>query len=294
MLFLSFKQFSKLGRVLRTTLPYWYRKSGSSVCCLWLSGGGRRCWISIQLTDKLLQAVLVETKVVWIGQPMLITGVLNADLVVIPCLAKGISAGRYVDLALAYSLGLVLLLLLLVILVGRMALVLIGIFLLVALMRWLLLLPCFVTGRWFTPHFSAVARFPIDAWLLMFLPVYVTLCGLPVGQILLKGLPRRLLVLFRISGDVYREKLESGSWGCCAGSSGCYLSPQLLMSFWTIWCRSAEEGLFRAYSRAGGPTEAGIVLNFLAEVFCEFVAGVWEVELLVGRGSGRLYRAKSG
>ena len=38
-------------------------------------------------------------------KPMLIAGGLNADPAVIPCLAKGISAGRYVDLALAYSLG---------------------------------------------------------------------------------------------------------------------------------------------------------------------------------------------
>ena len=27
--------------------------------------------------------------------------------------------------------------------------------------------------------------------------------------------------------------------------------------FWTMWCKSAEAGLFRAYSKAGGPTEAG-------------------------------------
>ena len=36
---------------------------------------------------------------------MLIAGDLNGDPAVIPCLAKGISAGRLVDLALAYSLG---------------------------------------------------------------------------------------------------------------------------------------------------------------------------------------------
>ena len=39
------------------------------------------------------------------GQPVLITGDLNADPAVIPCLARGISAGRFVDLTLAYSLG---------------------------------------------------------------------------------------------------------------------------------------------------------------------------------------------
>ena len=36
---------------------------------------------------------------VCVGQPMLIAGDLNADPAVIPCLAKGMSAGRYVDLA---------------------------------------------------------------------------------------------------------------------------------------------------------------------------------------------------
>ena len=40
-----------------------------------------------------------------IGQPLLNAGDLNADPAVIPCFAKGISAGRFVDLALAYSLG---------------------------------------------------------------------------------------------------------------------------------------------------------------------------------------------
>ena len=47
--------------------------------------------------------------------------------------------------------------------------------------------------------------------------------------------------------------------------------------FWSIWSRHAEAGLFRAYSKAGGPT----ALPFLVEVCYVFVAGVWEVELLV-------------
>ena len=40
-----------------------------------------------------------------VGQLMLIAGDLNADPAVIPCLAKDISAGKFVDLALAYSHG---------------------------------------------------------------------------------------------------------------------------------------------------------------------------------------------
>ena len=58
-----------------------------------------------QLTDKLLQAVLAGARVVCTGQPLLIAGDLNADPAVIPCLAKAISAGWFVDLALAYSFG---------------------------------------------------------------------------------------------------------------------------------------------------------------------------------------------
>ena len=41
----------------------------------------------LRLTDKLLQAVLAEAQVVCIGQLMLVAGNLNADLVVILCLA---------------------------------------------------------------------------------------------------------------------------------------------------------------------------------------------------------------
>ena len=49
---------------------------------------------------------------------------------------------------------------------------------------------------------------------------------------------------------------------------------------WFICSRSAEDGLFHADSRAGGPLRPAALL-FLVEVCYVFVAGVWEVELLV-------------
>ena len=55
----------------------------------------------LQLTDKLLQAVLAEAQAVCVGQLLLVSGDLDAGPAVIPCLAKGISAGRFVDLVLA-------------------------------------------------------------------------------------------------------------------------------------------------------------------------------------------------
>ena len=39
------------------------------------------------------------------GQPLLVVGDFNADLGVIPCLAKGISSGPFFDLVLAHPVG---------------------------------------------------------------------------------------------------------------------------------------------------------------------------------------------
>ena len=100
----QFQKFFKLGRVLRTMLP----TAQGGVVHLFVVYGYQGAEVDadkLQLTDRFLQVVLAVAQVVCVGQPMLIAGDLNADPAVIPCLAKGISAGRYVDLALAYSQG---------------------------------------------------------------------------------------------------------------------------------------------------------------------------------------------
>ena len=99
----QFKEFFRLGLVLRTTLP---TGKGGVVHLFVVYGyqGAEEDADQLQLTDKLLQAVLAEAQVVCIGQPTLIAGDLGADPAVIPCLANGISAGRYIDLALTCSL----------------------------------------------------------------------------------------------------------------------------------------------------------------------------------------------
>ena len=100
-LLLSLKKFFRLGRVLRTTLPT--KEGVVHLFVVYGYQGAEEDADQLQLTDKLLQAVLAEAQVVCLGQPMLIAGDLNADPAVNPCLAKGIASGRYVDLALAYS-----------------------------------------------------------------------------------------------------------------------------------------------------------------------------------------------
>ena len=94
----------QVGSGFENHSSYCSRRSGSSFVVYGYQGAEEDA-DKLQLTDRLLQAVLAEAQAVCIGQPLLIAGDLNADPAVIPCLAKGISAGRYVDLALAYSLG---------------------------------------------------------------------------------------------------------------------------------------------------------------------------------------------
>ena len=154
----QFEEFFRLGRVLRTTLP---TGKGGVVHLFVVYGyqGAEDDADKLQHTHRLLQAFLAEAQVVCVGQPLLIAGDLNADPAVIPCLAKGISAGRYVDLALAYSLG-----------AGLTP---------DATCRFSreegtgirrdFFVGCpialAVTDRWFIPHFSVVARFCTDAWM---------------------------------------------------------------------------------------------------------------------------------
>ena len=159
----QFQEFFKLGRAMRTTLP---TAQGGVVHLFVVYGcqGAEEDADKLRLTDHLLQAVLVEAQVVCVGQPMLIAGDLNADPAVIPCLAKGISAGRYVDLTLAYSQG-----------AGLAPDVtcrfsrddgtgsrrdfFVGCPGALAASQ-----ACYVTDRWFTPHCSLIARFRIGAW----------------------------------------------------------------------------------------------------------------------------------
>ena len=152
-----------MGQVLRTTLP---TGKGGVVHLFVVYGyqGAEEDADQLLLTDRLLQAVRAEAEVVCVGQPMLIAGDLNADPAVLPCLAKGISAGWFVGLALAYSRG-----------AGiapdatcrfkreggagsRRDFI-VGCFNALAASD-----ACFVTDRWFTPHFSVVARFNIEGW----------------------------------------------------------------------------------------------------------------------------------
>ena len=185
-----------MGRVLRTTLLT--GKGGVSHVFVVYGYQGAE---EDPDTDKLLQAVLAEAQVVCIGQPLLITGDLNADPAVIPCLAKGISAGRFVDLALAYSLG-----------AGRKPDATCKFRredCVVSRRDFIVRCPnappasttCLVTDRWFTPHFLyLLALILTDGRLMLPALRFVSRSGLLAGLTLPMGPPRRLLVLSRMPG----------------------------------------------------------------------------------------------
>ena len=59
----------------------------------------------LSLTEQLFDAALGELSVVSRGQPCLLVGDFNVEPTKIPCLAKGISAGLWVDLGRGLGLG---------------------------------------------------------------------------------------------------------------------------------------------------------------------------------------------
>ena len=216
---------------------------------------------------------------------MLIAGDLFADPAVIPCLAKGISACRYVDLALAYSLG-----------VGLIP---------DATCRFrreegtgsrrdffvgcrnalAASVACFVTDRWFTHHFSGVARFCLDAWMAdVACPI---VCQPMWPACWIDTLDRSSSSATR--AVQYRDELGQVPGDVVLALRGA-ISRSAVDDFWAIWCKSAEEGLFRAYSRAGGPTEAGssaFLRRGLLPIRSRRLGG----RAVGSRGSSRLYRA---
>ena len=186
---------------------------------------------------------------VCIGQPLLIAGDLNADPAVIPCLSEGIYSGRFVDLALAYSReaglapdatcrfnreeG-----------TGSR-----GDFFLGSPNALAAADACYVTGWWFTPHFSVLARFRIGAWMaddacpVVCQPVWPA-CWLDTPD-------RSSSSSTRVVQDVWDVYLDERGVVPEEVVLLDAVSRSSVDDSWSIWSRNAEAGLFRAYSKAG-------------------------------------------
>ena len=197
----EFKEYFWLGRAMRVTLP---TGEGGVVHLLWFMGvrGLRRMLKNFCILIS--YSAPSSQKPRWcVGQPLLVVGDLNADPGIIPCLAKGIAAGRFVDLALAHSIG-----------AGKEPEVTCRFRLDDCAGSWrdsIVACPnalaasctCHVTDRWFTPHFPI-----LNGLLRCLAPVPLSLFGLQVGLTLRIGrLPPPLCV-------GYLGDLSGGVVGC--------------------------------------------------------------------------------
>ena len=100
----QFRRFFDCGRALRCLLPV---ASGRFLHLVVLYGyqGADGDAERLSLTDQLLDAALGELRVVALDQPCLIVGDFNVEPTKIPCLAKGILAGLWVDLEGSWALA---------------------------------------------------------------------------------------------------------------------------------------------------------------------------------------------
>ena len=100
----QFKSFFDCGRAVRCLLPL---ASGRflHICVLYGYQGADTDAEQLALTDQLFDAALGELHAVALGQPCLLVGDFNVEPTKIPCLAKGISAGLWVDFGEAWAIA---------------------------------------------------------------------------------------------------------------------------------------------------------------------------------------------
>ena len=92
----QFKKFFECGRAVRCVLPPGLGRFMHLVVLYGYQGADTDAE-QLALTEHLFDATLVEFSVVARGQPCLLVGDFNVEPTKIPCLAKGISAGLWVD-----------------------------------------------------------------------------------------------------------------------------------------------------------------------------------------------------
>ena len=271
------KDFFRLGRVLRTTLPTGKGGVVHLFVIYGYQGGGGGC------RSASLQAVLAEAQVVRVVSLCLLLVTSSPVL-----LRVFLLVGMLIWL-LRILWGLVLLLTLLVDLVGRRALVLVGISL--SAVPMLLLRP-----RLFLLRMGGsllIFRFSVHAWMVDVAcpvacqPVWLA-CWLDTPERSSSSSTRVVQDVWDVCREelgVVPEEVVLALWDAASRSS--------FDDFWSIWSRSAELGLFRAYSGARGPTEAGSA-DFLGRGLSRIRNRRLGARAVGSRGSRRSNRASQG
>ena len=180
---------------------------------------------------------------------------------------------------------LVLLLMLLVGLVGRRVLVFVGFFFVGCPGALAASHACHATERWFTLHFSVLARFRIGAWMadvacpVVCQPIWPA-CWLDTPDTSSSSSTRVVQDVW----DIFWEELGVVPEDVilALGEGGGAVSRSSVGDLWSKWSCSAEAGLvyFGLIPKMEGPLKLA-ALPFLVEVCYGFLAGVWEAEQLV-------------
>ena len=258
----QFKAFFDCGRVTRCTLPL---GAGRFMHLVVLYGyqGAVTDPEQLALTDQLFDATLAELSVVARGQPCLLVGDFNVEPTKIPCLAKGISAGLWVDLEGSWALA-----------AGRQPSstcrrewgsvggtrrdFMVGCPLLTAAV-----LDCAVQAdRWIAPHLAVRALFDYGRWScsvaqqVRFSPLWPA-SWLPAVD---ESRGSKSVEVHRV-WEVYDDRLQFMS------QREAFLLDESLEAgdvsrAWLVWSHAAESALVDAYSFAGGPRPChGFVLG---------------------------------
>ena len=264
----QFKSFFDCGRAVRCLLPL---ASGRflHLCVLYGYQGADTDSEQLALTDQLFDAALGELYVAALGQPCLLVGDFNVEPTKIPCLAKGISAGLWVDFGEAWALAA-------------------GLqpaptckrswtaagghrrdFILGCPLAAAAILSCKVQpDRWIAPHLSVRALFDYgrwDAWVAQ--PVRCTplwpASWLPIVD---KTRGSKSAEVQRV-WEVYDERLQFMSQRDALLLDESLGLDDVSMA-WTVWSRAAEAALADAYQFSGGPLPSrGLVLGRGAALF---------------------------
>ena len=149
---------------------------------------------------------------------------------------------------------------------------------------------CCVTDKWFTPHFSLLARFRIDAWMA---DVSCPIACQPLWPACWLDTPDRSSSsssrVVQDVWDVYRDVLGVVPEQVVLALRDA-ASRSSVDDFWSIWSKNAEAGLFNAYTLAEGPIAAGNSA-FLGRGCLRIRSRRLGGQTVGGRSSSRLYRA---
>ena len=152
--------------------------------------------------------------------------------------------------------------------------------------------PCWVTVRRFPPHFSVFASFGIEGGRLRFpapsFPTFGPHAGFDTPDRTSSAVSRAVQDVW----DVKRDDLGTVPPDVVLALRDA-VSRSNVDDFWSIWSKSAEAGLFRAYALAGGPTAAGSSA-FLGRGLLRIRSWRLGGRTVDGRGSSGLYRAGQG